>query len=74
MSQLHFYLPENLAVEVKRRAEARGLTVSRYVAELVRREVADGWPDGYFEAVIGGWKGEPLTRPPQGELERRDEL
>lgn len=32
------------------------------------------WPDGFFAKTEGAWVGEPLTRPPQGELDPRDEL
>ena len=27
------------------------------------------WPEGFFEEVVGGWKGEPLERPDQGWFE-----
>ena len=37
-------------------------------------EVAGEWPEGFFEEVVGGWKGEPLDRPEQGQAERRDRL
>lgn len=74
MPQLHCYVPEAVAVKVQRQAEAAGLSVSRYLAELIKRDVGMGWPEGYFEEVIGGWRGEPLQRPPQLELEQRDEL
>jgi hypothetical protein len=29
---------------------------------------------GFFEEVIGGWVGEPLTRPEQGEYKTREQL
>lgn len=32
------------------------------------------WPAGFFEEVIGGWHGEPLERPEQGEYEQRIEI
>lgn len=35
---------------------------------------AKGWPPGFFEEVIGGWQGEMLERPEQGEYEVREEL
>ena len=74
MPQLHLYVPEELEREVKRRAEAKGRTVSAYLAELVKREVADAWPDGYFDGVSGGWTGEPLVRSPQPVAEQRKPL
>ena len=33
-----------------------------------------GWMPGFFEEVIGGWVGEPLERPDQGEYETRETL
>lgn len=32
-----------------------------------------GWMPGFFEEVIGGWAGEPLKRPEQGEFETREQ-
>ena len=71
--QLHFYVPDDLAEAVRRRAASAGVPVSKYLAEIVAREVSRGWPKGYFESVVGSWKGE-LERPPQGALENRDRL
>lgn len=33
-----------------------------------------GWPSWFFTEVVGGWKGEPLIREPQGEYEAREGL
>ena len=74
MGQLHLYLPEEIANRVKERARAKGLSVSRYLARIVVREMGARWPDGYFEEVVGGWKGEPLVRPGQGTFEEREAL
>ena len=74
MPQLHLYVRDEIAEEIRRRAEARGIPVSRYLAELIERELAQGWPEGYFDRVVGKWKGEPLARPPQDEYEQRDTL
>ena len=75
MPQLHFYVPETTAKKIRQRAQAAGLTTSRYLAELVQRDshIAQ-WPERFFEEVVGGWQGESLERPPQGELDQRDEL
>lgn len=74
MSQLHLYLPEPLARKARRQAEAEGSSVSSYLARIVRRELEFGWPEAFFERVVGSWQGEPLRRPSQQELENRDEL
>jgi len=74
LPQLHLYVPDDIASMVRQRARARRMTVSGYLAELVRREVAEGWPAGFFDDVVGGWSGKPLRRPPQGRWERRDRL
>jgi hypothetical protein len=74
MPQLHFYVPESVATKVRQRAKASGLSASRYLAELVQRELGAEWPEEFFEKVVGGWQGEPLERPPQGQLEARETL
>jgi hypothetical protein len=35
---------------------------------------AAGWLPGFFERLAEGWQGEPLTRLPQGEYDRREPL
>jgi hypothetical protein len=72
MPQLHFYISEEAASVIRKRAEAQGISLSRFVANLVQREVSFDWPEGFFEKVAGGWKGEPLERPVQGEYEQRE--
>lgn len=74
MPQLHLYIPDDLAERIQNEAQAANVSVSRYLAELVRREMTPEWPEGYFEEVIGGWQGEPLLRAPQGEFEEREAL
>lgn len=74
MPQLHLYVPDDVATELRRRAKERGKTLSSYLADVVRREIATGWPEDFFERVVGGWSGEPLRRPRQGKLEVRDRL
>lgn len=72
MPQLHLYVPEDIAAKVRKKAKARNLTVSRYLAEVVKREVGEGWPEGYFERVSGKWEGEfpELIRPEAEQLEQ----
>lgn len=56
LPQLHFYVPEDVAEAVKRRAQARNQPVSRYLADIVRREVS-GWPEE-FAGSLGAWTDE----------------
>ena len=74
MPQLHTYLPEPLAARVAAKAKARGVPVSRYLATLIRNDVDGTWPAGYFESVVGGWKGRPLKRLRQGDVDERETL
>lgn len=74
MPQLHLYVPDATARLLKRRAEGRGMTLSKYLAEVVGREVDDErWPEGFFEDVLGAWEG-GIERPPQGLYEEREWL
>ena len=72
MPQMNLYIPDDLAERIRRAANAADLSVSRYLAELVRREVETEWPADYFETVIGGWAGAPLERASQGVAETRE--
>jgi hypothetical protein len=74
MTPLEIELPDEVAVEVRRRAEDRGLSVSGFVTELVEREVGKGWPEGFFDEVLGGWRGEDIQRPAHLPLEVREEI
>ena len=71
MPQLHCYVKEELAEKLQVKAEQAHLSVSKYLALLVEKEVETQWPEGYFE-LFGTWQGEPLERPAQGEHETRE--
>jgi hypothetical protein len=70
MAQLHCYLPDNLARKFRDKARAARLPVSKYLALLVKKDLENKWPEGYFD-VFGGWQGEPLERPEQSDFEER---
>jgi len=53
MPQLHCYVPENLAQQLQRQAGQVGLSTSAYLAELVKRDVSAGWPEGFESALFG---------------------
>lgn len=48
------------------------MSVSQFVAETTQRETHSGWPEGYFERVVGKWRGEPLERTEQLPLPKCD--
>ncbi len=71
MAQVYFYVPDPVAEKIEQLARAAGLATSLYLANLVQQTIEDQWPDGYLDAVIGGWNGEPLERPDQLNLQVR---
>lgn len=75
MPQLHCYVPEELAQQAQRRAAQSGLSLSRYLAELVKRDAGTNmeWPEGYFD-LFKPIEGAELERPPQGVAEEREPL
>jgi hypothetical protein len=73
MAQLHFYISDQLALKLHEKANALGVTTSRYIAELVKREIEDGWPPNYFEKVVGQWQGD-FEREQIMEFEEREEF
>ena len=70
MAQLHCYIPDEVAEQLQKKAKHAHLSVSKYLANLVKKEVGSEWPEGYFD-LFGSWEGDPLKRPEQGEYENR---
>ena len=73
MPQLHCYVPEDLAKQVQEKANQAHLSSSKYLALLIKKDIAKQWPNDYFD-LYGSWQGEALERADQGEVEERDEL
>ena len=74
MPQLHFYVPEKTADVLREKAKAKELSLSKFIAEIVEREVSeDAWPEGFFTEVAGSWQG-TVEEPEDFELEERDNL
>ena len=71
MPQLHFYVPEEIAAKVRERAKNNKIPVSRYLADVIKRELVDGWPKGFFDKISGKWEGEfpELMREKPEDLE-----
>jgi hypothetical protein len=51
------------AERLAREADARGLSLSQYLASIVRRELPQAWPEGYLERVVGSSAGSGLREP-----------
>ena len=71
MPQLHFYVPDDVAVRIKARAARAKLSISRYVADLVKRDVGQGWPEDYFQRISGAAEGAAIRYEPSGPPEER---
>jgi hypothetical protein len=57
MPQLHLYVSNEIAEALKRKSKAQGMSVSKYLAEIVRKDLGVGFPEHYDE-ILGGWQGE----------------
>jgi post-segregation antitoxin (ccd killing protein) len=67
--QLHMYVSDDVAAELRARARDRGTSVSKLLAEIVTRETRRGWPEGWLDRVAGSWS-EPwptVDDPPPDE-------
>jgi len=71
MSQLHCYVPDDVASKLQEKAEQSHLSVSKYLALLVKKEVENQWPEDYFQ-LFGTWQGGALDRPAQDDYEQRE--
>lgn len=75
MSQLHFYVPDEVEAQIRVKAKRANLPLSKYLAGLVKREIGaqNQWPVGYFE-LFDAWQGESQTRPAELALETRQDF
>ena len=69
MAQMHFYVPDDFARLIRRRAKQARMPVSRYLVQLIRNQIGSGWPDDYFEEVYGRWQGSESERKRADESE-----
>ena len=63
MPQVHFSVDEQTAKRLASEAKRRGLSLSRYLAELVTRELPETWPQGYLAGVVGACRRDPMSEP-----------
>jgi hypothetical protein len=64
--QVTLYLDEDTAERMRRAAKAKGVSQSRWLAELVRQASAREWPAAVRE-LAGAWRDFPTAE----ELRRR---
>lgn len=74
MAQLHCYVPDDVAESLRLQAERAGMSVSRYLAELAKKDAATHWPVDYTERVFGSGAVDPIERADEGAFESRPEL
>lgn len=69
MPQLHFYLPKELAEQVKKNAKRQGKTASAYVAEIVKEKLEPkGWSPEFLEWLQNGPVVDESFRVPDDEV------
>ena len=73
MPQLHCYVPEEIASQVHQKAEHAHMSVSKYLAQLVLKDVSGSWPENYFD-LFGSWQGVAIKQAEATKLETREEL
>ena len=58
MGQVTIYLDDEAETRVQEAAEANGVAVSRWVAELIREKTAAEWPESVRQ-LAGAWSDFP---------------
>ncbi len=69
MAQLHFSVDRDTAERLAQEAKARGMSLSQYLASIVRRELPQAWPEGYLDGVVGSCAGSDLREPAELPLD-----
>lgn len=72
MSQLHFYVPDEVENKLRLKAKQANLPLSKYLAEVVKREagIQGQWSEEYL-ALFDEGPDESLQRPEQPPLDHR---
>ncbi len=66
MSQLNFYVPDEVEEQIKKAAKSEGKSISSFLADLVKSKFKPKtWSDDFFTNIAGGWSGESpeINRP-----------
>lgn len=73
MPQLHFSVTDEIAELIRARAAQAKQSVSRYVADMVKRDIGRDWPEGYFMRIAGA-KTAAIIYAASGPPEERQPL
>jgi hypothetical protein len=66
VGQINFYVSQPVEDALRRRSDAAGVSLSKFVARLVQEQLKlteNGWPEGFFTDVLGSWT-EDIQEPP----------
>ncbi len=66
MSQLNFYVPDEIEEQIRETAKKEGKTISSFLADLVKASFPEKkWETKFFTEVAGAWDGEfpKIDRP-----------
>lgn len=59
MSQLNFYVPDDIEEQIRKAAQREGKSISAFLAELVKTKFPSAqWSDDFFSSVCGQWEGD----------------
>ncbi len=67
MGQITIYLDEATENRLKASARGTGLSVSRFIANLIQEKTATEWPPS-VEALVGAWAGFPEAEELRADL------
>ena len=74
MSQLNFYVPDDVEEQIKKAAKKEGKSISAFLSELVKSKFKPKtWSDDFFTELAGGWKGE-FPEIERQKPQKRDKL
>lgn len=65
MAQMHFYVPDDFANEIRRKAKQARMPVSKYLVQIIMNEIGPDWPERYFDEVRGSWNSDTLDYDPR---------
>ena len=64
MPQVSMYIDRILYFEIKSIAEKKNVSLSKYVSDVLRKDIENSWPEGYFD-LVGSLKDDdrPIELP-----------